>query len=116
MANEKWWEEIADEMSEATFDDPMFWKERDVYISRIVAEAERRGYERAMEEVKNNSELPTPQEERDFYRYVYSKSALSQPACLHDGCTNCQGRGVDSLGRLCVHAISCPCSKHNVVC
>ena len=52
MTNEKWWKPIANEMSEATFDDAMFWKERDFYISKIVAEAERRGYERAMEEVK----------------------------------------------------------------
>ena len=55
MMNEKWWKPIANEMSEATFDDAMFWKERDFYISKIVAEAERRGYERAMEEVKKAS-------------------------------------------------------------
>lgn len=109
MMNEKWWEEMITDEAKQKSDIAEL-------IEAIVSEAERRGYERAMEEVRNNSELPTPQEERDFYRYVYSKSALSQPACLHDGCTNCQGRGVDSLGRLCVHAISCPCSKHNVVC
>ena len=44
---EEWWQPIANEMSEATFDDAAFYKERDAHISKIVAEAKRRGAEEA---------------------------------------------------------------------
>jgi hypothetical protein len=47
---EEWWRPIANKMSEVTYDDAMFWKERDMYITKIIAEATRRGYEKAWKE------------------------------------------------------------------
>ena len=31
--------------------------------------------------------------------------------CMHDNCPNCHGTGINKLGGMCVHGISCPCSK-----
>lgn len=31
--------------------------------------------------------------------------------CMHDSCPTCHGTGVDSMGRACVHSLSCPCPK-----
>lgn len=36
--------------------------------------------------------------------------------CLHLTCTRCGGTGRDSLGRMCVHAMSCPCPKCTPTC
>lgn len=33
--------------------------------------------------------------------------------CLHDSCSNCNGKGFDSFGRACVHNLSCQCKKCN---
>lgn len=35
--------------------------------------------------------------------------------CAHDMCSNCSGSGKDTLGRTCVHALSCSCPKHAVI-
>lgn len=34
-----------------------------------------------------------------------------RPVCLHAACTRCHGTGVDKNGKMCVHALSCPCPK-----
>ncbi|WEU68942.1 hypothetical protein HS371_52 [Klebsiella phage vB_KpP_HS37] len=34
-----------------------------------------------------------------------------RPVCLHAACTKCHGTGVDKNGKMCVHALSCPCPK-----
>lgn len=33
--------------------------------------------------------------------------------CLHDTCTECIGTGIRHDGSMCIHMISCPCSKCN---
>ncbi len=36
--------------------------------------------------------------------------------CIHERCPECHGTGIDSTGRGCVHAISCPCDKCRTYC
>ncbi len=36
--------------------------------------------------------------------------------CLHIGCPECHGTGRDKWGKLCIHAISCPCPKCSPIC
>lgn len=36
--------------------------------------------------------------------------------CMHDNCPNCHGTGINKLGGMCVHGISCPCSKCRTYC
>lgn len=52
-----------------------------------------------------------------FTKYFTSSGTSSEIACLHDSCPKCNGTGkrIDGLGN-CVHAISCPCPKHAILC
>lgn len=36
---------------------------------------------------------------------------LNQIECLHKNCKNCNGTGVNKLKQICIHMISCPCSR-----
>lgn len=54
----------------------------------------------------------TPEELRKVVErtpFIKKLTEEQRPKCLHTACSKCHGTGVDSLGHLCVHAISCPC-------
>ena len=47
---------------------------------------------------------------------VWAAPYRSAADCLYLTCTRCGGTGRDSLGRMCVHAMSCPCPKCTPTC
>lgn len=65
---------------------------------------------------RDKGEHITPQEEENFYKKIFSNKDTYN-ACLHDSCQTCHGTGIrnDGLGS-CIHAMSCPCHKHSVIC
>jgi hypothetical protein len=36
-----------------------------------------------------------------------------EQSCMYNSCQNCNGTGVDFYGKICIHYISCGCSKCN---
>lgn len=46
-------------------------------------------------------------------QFIYSHPSLFKNSCLHDTCTSCNGTGRRADGSMCVHMISCNCSKCN---
>ncbi len=38
-------------------------------------------------------------------------TTVVEHSCLHLQCGRCRGSGMDERGRICVHAVSCPCPK-----
>ena len=68
---------------------------------------------------------PTPESEDVFVKWLPTffpapppripipkiERATEKTDCLHMQCSNCNGTGVSKYGGLCVHALSCPCSR-----
>ena len=46
---------------------------------------------------------------KKIQEYDYSKNTKQK--CLHEQCSKCKGTGHDTLGKLCIHMLSCPCPK-----
>lgn len=56
----------------------------------------------------------TPEELRKVVEstpFIKKLTEEQRPTCLHVACTKCRGTGIDKSGKLCVHALSCPCPK-----
>ena len=53
--------------------------------------------------------------EKDLYErqqeHLKNIQEMNWSPCLHDSCPDCIGTGVKADGSICVHNISCPCSK-----
>lgn len=47
-----------------------------------------------------------------FQEFIESTKKY-ESKCLHDSCTSCNGTGFKNDGSMCVHMISCNCSKCN---
>ena len=47
----------------------------------------------------------------DNFRINLNKAKESAKSCLHDSCESCKGTGKKATGGMCVHNISCRCSK-----
>lgn len=41
--------------------------------------------------------------------------SVTKESCVHKSCPDCKGSGTKSDGNMCVHYISCSCSKCNPV-
>lgn len=56
----------------------------------------------------SKNKLPMPV----FMPYLAPASpTVKKSSCMHENCPTCHGTGRDSLGRSCIHGISCPCPK-----
>lgn len=61
----------------------------------------------------NNKDYKKDLKERqaEHLKNVYNAPKDNAHPCMHDQCTECVGTGIKHDGGICIHHISCPCSK-----
>jgi len=48
----------------------------------------------------------------DYFKINYDKIDYGNEICLHKQCSQCNGTGINKMtGAMCIHMISCPCSR-----
>jgi len=69
-------------------------------------------YDRTIDEEEYYKDLERRQQEHlDRVKRLYSPFSPPFQPCLHDQCPSCLGTGVRADGSMCIHNLSCPCSK-----